>query len=595
MEAKPNVSAADPLTQKRQRAKQACEPCRLRKRRCDGSSPCNMCTQFEYRCYYERHPRKRSKIVEQNAIRDGVLVPDERSPEVSNKREPPSDECDAEDVSNTRSMEANSGIAFTRLLGQRLDPSSGPKMFFTFGWNLGSVPYSVPASRPITDILDLDLMYSLAKLYFINVHPLYGFLDEAWILEQIRLRWERPELVKVSDHLLAGVAALGSWFAEAPIPLVPALVESAKVALEGSSTMLPATFEDVQSWVLRALYLRATDQPHAVWMASCAAMHLAESVGIHQEASSQALHPATGDDYLLDPELRRRTFWVARMLNTWVGFEYGRTRVAIRGITSHLPTPREGDHTAEYIQLYSLSCCLDPDRPSDLPGQWEEFLRQLEAFEVHHDGLELSKANLALCGYRRLRLSNPSLSAEVLNRIINMGLKGLEAALRMAHRGKPWWHVANVPFQVLCVLLAMDVRESLLHVSTAMRTLEQVVEKFNTAALRNALKTACFLVRLSKKRKDEDSNVLAQSLKTDSMSGNMENRDLAASVQPKVELMQQVYGGANANEAKFNMPKTTASSGEWNMDILNSSDFDWDYFLTADMPTFNSFAPDGAI
>lgn len=35
--------------QKRQRAKQACEPCRLRKRRCDGNMPCNMCTQFEYK------------------------------------------------------------------------------------------------------------------------------------------------------------------------------------------------------------------------------------------------------------------------------------------------------------------------------------------------------------------------------------------------------------------------------------------------------------------------------------------------------------------------------------------------------------------
>ena len=61
------TDGSSPPTQKRQRAKQACEPCRLRKRKCDGAMPCNMCTQFEYKCYFEKHPRKRSKLVEQNA------------------------------------------------------------------------------------------------------------------------------------------------------------------------------------------------------------------------------------------------------------------------------------------------------------------------------------------------------------------------------------------------------------------------------------------------------------------------------------------------------------------------------------------------
>lgn len=39
-----------PPGEKRKRAKQACEPCRLRKRRCDGALPCNMCMQFDYKC-----------------------------------------------------------------------------------------------------------------------------------------------------------------------------------------------------------------------------------------------------------------------------------------------------------------------------------------------------------------------------------------------------------------------------------------------------------------------------------------------------------------------------------------------------------------
>lgn len=531
--------------------------------------------------------------MEQNAIENGVLGPSPRSPELV-KREPPSEERDVEDVSKTRSMEANSGIAFTRLLGLRLDASSGPKLF-TFGWNLGSSTYAPPPARQITEILEHDQMYVLAKLYFTNVHPLYGILDQVWALEQISRRWTRPDAVTIPDHLLAGIASTGSLFTGDLGGLVPRLVDLAKTALEGSSMMVPATLVDVQSWVLRCIFLRATDHPHAVWMATCTVMHLAESVGIHQEVSSKALHPAA-NDHLLDPELRRRTFWVARMLNTWVSFEYGRTRVAIRSITSLLPTPKDGDFTADYINLYSLSCCLDPERLSDSPGQWEEFLRQLEAYEVHHDGIELSKANLALCGYRRLRLSNPSLSTEVLNRIINISLKGLEAALRMAAKGMPWWHVANVPFQVICVFLAMDVRESLSHIGTAMRTLEQVVEKFHTAAMKEALKTARFLVRLSKKRKDEDSAVLEQSLRRSIADGDPNPECLQSPRQSSGPPTGQQNGTSGLGmSTATETPRTTSSNEDWSMDILNNSDFDWNYFLTADMPAFNSFAPDGAM
>ncbi|KAK4550176.1 hypothetical protein LTR36_003143 [Oleoguttula mirabilis] len=553
-----------------------------------------MCTQFEYKCYFEKHPRKRSKIVEHNeAIHDGMSTGKISPPEELLERggpgfakpEPPrEDQSSVEDATKLRSMEANSGIAFTRLLGLRLDPSSGPKLF-TFGWNLGSSTFTVPKTPPITDFLAQDQMYSLARLYFTNVHPLYGFLDKPWVLEQLSMRWARPEACKIPDHMLAGIAAVGALFSDGSMRhVLPQLVDSAKLALESTSTMQPPCLMDVQSWLLRTLYLRTTDHPHAVYMASCTTMHLVESTGIHQESSSTAFHPSA-NEHLYDPDLRRRAFWIARMLNTWVSFEYGRTRVALRGITCQLPTPREGDYTTDYINLYSLSCCLDPERTNQI-GQWEDFLKQLESYEVRHDGIELSKANLGLCGYRRIRLANPSLSTEVTNRIINIGLRGLEAAHRLAEQGQPWWHVANVPFQVICVFLAMDVRESLAHIATAMRTLEHVVEHFNTVAMKEALKTARFLVRLSKKRKDEDANVLGQSLK----------KDLAEDPHPGNMQLPSVSINGGVTTVSHGTPMTTSSNEDWNMDnILNNSDFDWNYFLTADMPAFNSFAPDGAM
>ena len=60
--------------------------------------PCNMCTQFEYDCYFEKHPRKRSKLVEQNAAQHGLYDDYVRA-------EPPKeDQSSVEDLLKMRNM-----------------------------------------------------------------------------------------------------------------------------------------------------------------------------------------------------------------------------------------------------------------------------------------------------------------------------------------------------------------------------------------------------------------------------------------------------------------------------------------------------------
>ncbi len=549
-----------------------------------------MCASFTYQCYYEKHPRKRSKIVEANANHDLNTNPDS----FIRHELPQSDRDGVEDRSKLRSMEANSGIAFTRLLGQRLSDSgsvnsAGTKLF-PFGWNLGAGSGPRERGRPVTEFLSLDIMYLLARKYFENIHPLYGFLDKDFIMDQIQIRWRSPNMCKVPDHLLANIASGGSLFADDKYQhVIPALVEMAKRELENTSLMQLPTLQDAQSWLVRCLYLRATEHPHVVHMASATLMHLIEAIGLHQDWTS--LTPNVADlDHTQDVDIRRRTFWIARMLNTWVSNEYGRTRVNLRGITAELPKPREGDYTTDYIQLYSLSSCLDPERDGE--SQWEDFLRQIERFEAPHDGIELSKANLAMCGYRRLRLASPSLSSETISRIIKIGISGLDAARRMVAKNLPWWHVANVPFQVVCVFLAMDVRESLIHVSAAIRVLEEVVERFKTTAMRDALKTARFLVRLSKKKKDEESDVLSSCLRKDGPSVD------ASDAEGPDRRTKTISAGPteHTNGTKvieYEAPATT-SSEEWGMDLENL-DIDWNFFLTTDMPVFDGLAPDGVM
>ena len=45
----------------RQRSRIACQPCRERKRKCDGGDPCELCRNYGYDCSYRTFPRKRRR------------------------------------------------------------------------------------------------------------------------------------------------------------------------------------------------------------------------------------------------------------------------------------------------------------------------------------------------------------------------------------------------------------------------------------------------------------------------------------------------------------------------------------------------------
>jgi DNA primase len=153
----------------------------------------------------------------------------------------------------------------------------------------------------------------------------------------------------------------------------------------------------------------------------------------------------------------------------------------------------------------------------------------------------------------------------------------------------------------------------------------QVVKKFDTVAMKEALKTARFLVRLSKKKKEEDSQVLEKSLKRDLAESDPRPEAL---LQPKTEPMvpqqqraptqqqqQQQVQSLNAQTQQQQPlqqpqipipmmddqqqisweqgPLTTSSGEDWNMDYLNNTEFDWNFFLSQDIPAFQNLAPDG--
>ena len=240
-------------------------------------------------------------------------------------------------------------------------------------------------------------------------------------------------------------------------------------------------------------------------------MHIIEATGLHHESTEVSLVYADVGTTNIDVERKRRTFWLAKLLNTWISFEYGRSRVVPQGASCQLPAPIPDDFTIDLISLFTISEVLDPDKIGE-PMELEDALLQTEALNFTLDPLLLSQSNLTFTIYRRLRLATPNVKPEILEKVIAIGRKGLEASLRATRTGSPWWHVSNVPFQFACIMLAMDTKESLMHIQQAISTLRIVADKFQTPMVQKALSTVESLIQLSQKRKEQDITTLQTSL-----------------------------------------------------------------------------------
>lgn len=149
----------------RMRAYMACEPCRERKKKCDGRRPCSLCVRFGYDCSFECQNRKRRK---------GRQEPPPATPSPAMAMNMESSGLEA----RARSTEANSGAAFVRRLGLNTDAANAKKLQ-TFAWNVGRCNSFVfsPAPLSFAQIVTRTELISLVQTYFEKFHPFYGFID----------------------------------------------------------------------------------------------------------------------------------------------------------------------------------------------------------------------------------------------------------------------------------------------------------------------------------------------------------------------------------------------------------------------------------
>ena len=399
-----------------------------------------------------------------------------------------------------------------RQLLKKIDPSTAPTTQLS-AWNIGPrVVQMSEQSQPAASIMNLlsqQQMTTLANVFFDKVDPCYGFIDQETLNQQIESRWQLPPYnLQSYDAVLCGVAALGSYFSKIyAVPVENQLVQLAKSMLDAASPTKAPEPETVTAWLCHVIYLRMTATPFAAWIASCNSMHILEAAGIHRHARYDTISNETRGGQM--SQISRKAFGIAQHLNTWISYDVGLSRVSLQAPTVPLALDKDGNYTDKLLEL--LPGSIDLDR---LASEDEEFLRStlltIVAKTDRQPPLVMAQCNLLLCVLRQLCERNLLRANDdgALESALAFLRKGLDAAAQMIEDDTPWHQLANIPFQTLCMLLAIDTPTSLRMVGDAMQTLQSVKNAYNTITLNEACNTACLILYLHRKRRWDDAQII---------------------------------------------------------------------------------------
>ncbi|KAF1965604.1 putative C6 transcription factor [Bimuria novae-zelandiae CBS 107.79] len=490
--------------QVRQRSRIACEPCRERKRKCDGGDPCSLCRVYGYECSYRSHPRKRRRD-------GGSALPSQTHP-----TSPPDDTVTLLDqtppptLASTpfvQSLESNSGSAFVRTFAFTVDPNNAPPSQM-LGWNVFLGQRQMSTSMPlrnITDIVTQTTMEDLVAVYFGKLDPCYGFVDRKYVDDAVQQQWLSGSGSSASEAVLCGIAALGCVFSNLQdLQTETSLFVLAKLLLDLASDDI--SIDTAIAWILRTVYLRLTGKPDETWMASCVALHLIDAAGLHCESGTDAPFRRAGRSST--PDQRRRMLGVTRHLNVWLSFDLGRTRVTLQNMSTVPAAPRPDDYTTELLGLLSYTENMDPTKSIRGPELVTAMSEVLNRVHTRPPSI-LAQCNLTLCLFRRLYTLRWPVESANLDKVVQLIERAIQAVHTLLEAGSPWHHMANVPFQSVCTLLAIDTTKSFSLLGPTMACLASVSDTYRTRATQDAHAAARALILMHQKRRE--ANVLRQS------------------------------------------------------------------------------------
>ena len=190
-------------------------------------------------------------------------------------------------IGNTSFTRVDSAIAFPRSLGLSLKADDPPKLH-AFAWNTGPrTEKPAPPRSHAFEYMTLQDIKTFSDPYFAAINPIFDIINPENFKNRVAQCWATQNVDLGFEVILLGVMALGSLSSPHVFIHEAEIVEQARLTLDRTfahaEVLISVDF--VAGWILRAIYLRSTTKPHVSWVASCMALHVAESIGLHQEVS----------------------------------------------------------------------------------------------------------------------------------------------------------------------------------------------------------------------------------------------------------------------------------------------------------------------
>lgn len=518
---KRNYSAVQQGTaQNRLRAYAACVECRRRKRKCDGKEPCSSCHGYGYSCIYHVAPESTAATSDTNTgnissnashttttrtvTEDGLRHSYKSLSQPAAPQEPPSTEMLVR-KQRGRYINAHSAVALPHLVGTCLGAEVPPRLH-SFAWNLGTRPERNWAIRTtLSSLISLEDCLHLSSVYFKAVHPMFPFLSEQTFSERLSQLWGSLESLPNFGAVVAGVAALGSYFADASHAKETDLVDYSFAILD-LTLSTPITLVDMDSvggWILRTLYIRLTTRPSLACLSSQTAMHSAEILSLHREISERHSSGSSPREALFtrdELESRRRHYWVAWCLNCLLSVEYGLDPVKLSLVTCSPPSSSPGIYIEHLVSLAQVLDSVEVEVANSglgTPAMTDHFL-QLQSIESESATVCIFKAEKCVGMLRRyvpIALRPDKTIAKSSIAILEKALQSIDGLLA-THQF--WWNLLSVPFQTVCLVLHFDTDSYLALLPAAMDVLRSLAQKLDTHLTKEALNTAQQLVALSR-------------------------------------------------------------------------------------------------
>ncbi|KAK4493607.1 hypothetical protein PRZ48_015274 [Zasmidium cellare] len=420
--------------------------------------------------------------------------------------------------SEQRTGQAGSSAAmnFPHILSKDLgSDDAGNNATHTVAYNFGTRPEEASQQHAsLSDLISLDDLASYSSVYFSTLGTIGDFIDARIYAQRCKKHYvdngsTTDSTSFVFGAIAASMAALGSFLSSIKHPHEADLVQYAKAILDDPAYLRKPDVQFIIAYSLRVFYLRATTRPSNAWIASCTGLHLCEAVGLHEEESIKKIAAAAGAAQLgLDEDRLRRIFWVPWAGNAILSYEYDRSSVYLRTITTQEIMPIAGSVADQFVHMAQI--IPGPNSPFELTAkprtQTEDLferLKALHAIELADPFLLITRADIAFCFYRRAYQLKMGIPDEFAQIVIDIGSTAVDAGVQLS-KVAFFWNIIGSIFHFTCILLAIDTPQAATHISSAFKGLEALVTAADTKHTREALSMTRKLLdlHLGRKRKE---------------------------------------------------------------------------------------------